>query len=102
MSDPSHAAQGDPAKRAVDEVGDHSSGLVLPLAAPEVLRADQSLLSAARNELFDAARELPRAPTTRPVVEGIDLRKVSTGPGGPFRSHWAPLNSRSALRALTS
>ena len=27
--------QGDPAKGAVDEVGDHYSGLVLPVAAPE-------------------------------------------------------------------
>ena len=34
MPDPSHAAQGDPTKRAVDEVGDRASGLVLPVAAP--------------------------------------------------------------------
>ena len=102
MSAPSHAAQGDPAKRAVDEFGDHTSGLVLPMAAPEAPRADRSLLSAVKNELFDAVRELLPCPTTRPVIGGIDLSKVSTGPGGLFRAYSAPLNSRSALRALTS
>ena len=45
---PSHPAQGDTATRAVDEVGDHTSGLVLPVAAPEVLRADRFLISVVR------------------------------------------------------
>ena len=44
VSDPSHAAQGDPTKRTVDNVCDHTSGQVLPVAAPEALRADRSLL----------------------------------------------------------
>jgi len=69
VSDPSNAAQGDQAKRAVDEVGGHLSGLVLPVAAPEAPRADRSLHSAMRQELFDTARKLPpRAPTTRLIV----------------------------------
>jgi len=57
VSDPSHAAQGDPAKCAVDEVGDRKSGLILPVAAPEAPRADRSLLSAIRHELFNAGGE---------------------------------------------
>ena len=55
VPDPSDASQGDQAKSTVDETGDHISGLVLPLAAPEALRVDRSLLSAVRHELFDAS-----------------------------------------------
>jgi len=62
VSDPSQAAQGDLAKRAVDEVGDHTSGPVFPVAALEALLADRSLLSAVRHELFGAARKLPPCP----------------------------------------
>ena len=42
---------------AVDEVGDRKSGLILPVAAPEAPRADRSLLSAIRHELFNAGGE---------------------------------------------
>jgi len=40
----------------------------------------------------------PCAPTTRPVVDDIDLSKASTGQGGPFHTYSTPLSSRSALR----
>ena len=67
----------DLAKGAADKAGNHNSGLVLPVAAPEALRADRALLSTVRHELLDTAREPPPAvPTTRPIVGGIDLGKT--------------------------
>ena len=79
MSDPSHAAQGDLAKKgAVDKVGDYNSGRVLSVAATDALRADRSLLSAVRHELFGAAREPPPCPDDEADRGGIDLSKVSS------------------------
>jgi len=62
VPNPSDASKGDPAKCTVDEVGDRTLGLILPMAAPEAPRADRPLLSAVRHELFGAAREPPPCP----------------------------------------
>jgi len=99
VPDPRHATQGDPAKRAVDEVGGFTSGLVLPpwqhpkrsgLIDPFSAQSDTNYLTLRESS--------PCAPTTRPVVDDIDLSKASTGQGGPFHTYSTPLSSRSALR----
>jgi len=73
VSDPSHAAQGNLAKGAVDEACDITSGLVLPVAAPEAAQSDTDCLMLRESH--------PCAPTTRPIAGGIDLSKLSTEPG---------------------
>ena len=91
MPDPSHAAQGDPAKRAVDGVGDHTSGLVLPVAAPEALRADRSLLSAVRHKLLYTARELSPCPDDEAdrrwhIPQNFDLEALGCSTGKKHRN----------------
>jgi len=84
-----------------------------PWQHPKRSRLIDPFSAQSRTNCLTLRESSPRAPTTRPVVGGNRPQQGQhympttgnpfiAGPGGHFRTYSTPLNSRSALRALTS